>query len=129
MQGFQSLKLYTQAINACTIPGAVDLEHAMVLYQQLNLKGMKPDRKLFACLMGCAGSAGQLDVAFQLLSDMHSEGVYPSTTVCSGLIHSCLLHGNISVARKVYDLCRQQQVYPGISQFNRLMDWYAKDAK
>lgn len=126
-QGFQSLQLYTQGINACMIPGAVDLEHAMVLYQQLSLKGLKPDKKLFACLMSCAGTSGQVDLAFQLLSDMYAEGLAPTSTTCSGLIHACLCHGNLSVARKVYDLCRQQSVFPVISQFNRLMDWYAKD--
>lgn len=26
--------------------------------------------------------------------------------------------------RKVYDFCSQRGVYPEISQFNRMMDWY-----
>lgn len=126
-QGFSSLQLYTQAISACMVPGAVDLPHAVQLYQQVSLKQFKPDKKLYACLMSLAGKAGQLDFAFQLLNDMHAEGLAPTSTICSGLVHACLQQGSLPLARKVYDLCRQQRVFPGISQFNRMMDWYAKD--
>ena len=31
---------------------------------------------------------------------------------------------DLTIMRKVYDFCSQRGVYPEISQFNRMMDWY-----
>lgn len=35
------------------------------------------------------------------------------------------LYGPPPFPLQVYDSCRQHGVFPGLSQFNRLMDWYA----
>ena len=31
---------------------------------------------------------------------------------------------DLTIMRKVYDFCSQRGVYPALSQFNRIMDWY-----
>lgn len=86
---------------------------------------MRPDKKFYAALMAVAGHAGHLHLAFGLMDEMMAEGIPPSTSTMSALIGACLVQGNIELARKVYDLCRARDVYPGLSQYNRMMDYYA----
>lgn len=75
--------------------------------------------------MAVAGHAGYLHLAFGLMEEMTAEGLPPTSTTMSALIYACLVQGNIELARKVYDLCRARDVYPVLSQYNRLMDYYA----
>ena len=39
---------------------------------------------------------------------MREEGVAPGATVCSGLLHACLLAGRPELGRKVYDMFAAQ---------------------
>lgn len=47
----------------------------------------------------------------------------------SAVMHACLEQDNVALARRVYDLCSRQGVYPVPSQFNRLMDVYASESR
>lgn len=50
-----------------------------------------------------------------------------STTLANGLLYAA--HKDLGLMRKVYALCAQQGVYPEVSQFNRLMDWYTEQGR
>lgn len=129
-QGFTTeVRLYTQAMSACMLrfPGA--WERALEIYSALQRASVRPDKKFFACLIAVAGRCGRLDTAFELLTDMAAEGIRPSGTTVSAVVHACLTAGNLALARRVYDLCARQGVYPVPSQFNRMMDVYASEKR
>ncbi|KAG2495157.1 hypothetical protein HYH03_006765 [Edaphochlamys debaryana] len=121
------VKLYTQALSACMLPQPNAWDRAREIYSALQRGSVKPDKKFFAALMAVAGRWGRPDTALELISDMAAEGIRPSSTTVSALIHACLDVGNVAAARRVYDLCTRQGVYPVPSQFNRLMDIYASE--
>ncbi|KXZ51095.1 hypothetical protein GPECTOR_14g78 [Gonium pectorale] len=129
-KGFVSeVKLYTQALSACMLPLPGAWERALEIYAALQRASVRPDKKFFACLMAVAGRCGRLDSAFELLSEMAAEGIRPSGTSVSALIHACMDRGNLGLARRVYDLCARQGVYPVVSQYNRMMDVYASECR
>ncbi|MEW5300679.1 MAG: hypothetical protein WDW36_003593 [Sanguina aurantia] len=113
LPGHKAVEIYTQAISACKIPGCVDWDRALSIFtlMQVGATGCAPDKKFYAALMAVAGHAGHLHLAFGLMDEMMAEGIPPQH-----------LH---HLARKVYDLCRARDVYPGLSQYNRMMDYYA----
>ncbi|MEW5313850.1 MAG: hypothetical protein WDW38_005383 [Sanguina aurantia] len=111
VQGHKAVEIYTQAISACKIPGCVDWDRALSIFTLMQRNRVRPDKKFYAALMAVAGHAGHLHLAFGLMDEMMAEGIPPQH-----------LH---HLARKVYDLCRARDVYPGLSQYNRMMDYYA----
>ncbi|GFR52105.1 hypothetical protein Agub_g14618 [Astrephomene gubernaculifera] len=127
-RGFTTeVKIYTQALSACMLPIPHAWERALDIYSALQRCAVRPDKKFFACLMAVAGRCGRLDTAFEVLSEMAAEGIRPSGTSVSAIMHACLNRGNVGLARRVYDLCARQGVFPVQSQFNRLMDVYAME--
>ncbi|GLC36947.1 hypothetical protein PLESTB_000175400 [Pleodorina starrii] len=131
-KGFQSeVKIYTQALSACMLPLPHAWERAQDIYAALQRASpaVRPDKKFFACLMAVAGRCGRLDTSFELLTEMAAEGIRPSSTTVSAIIYACLERGNLALARRVYDLCARQGVYPVLSQFNRMMDVYASECR
>eukprot|EP00198_Chlamydomonas_reinhardtii_P001964 XP_001691300.1 protein with PPR repeats [Chlamydomonas reinhardtii] len=128
-KGFESeVKLYTQALSACMLPFPGAWDRAQAIYSALQrCTSVRPDKKFFACFMAVAGRCGRMEVVFELLTEMAAEGIRPSSTSVSGIIHACLDQGNVALARRVYDLCAKQSVYPVPSQFNRMMDVYASE--
>ncbi len=106
VQGHEkSVELYTQAVSACKLRGAVDLDTALKIYAHMQLNQIQPDKKFFAALIATAGAAGRLDLAFEMLTDVQAEGVVPGSTVCSGLILACIKDRRFHLAQKVYNLC------------------------
>ncbi len=90
-QGFtHEVKLYTQAISACMVPGAYSWEGALKLYYAMQRAGVKPDKKFFACLVAVAGRTGQLEAVFELVQDMAGEGMAPSSSTASAMVYACL---------------------------------------
>lgn len=104
-------------------------ERSQDIYAALQRASVRPDKKFFACLMAVAGRCGRLDISFELLTEMAAEGIRPSSTTISAIIYACLERGNLMLARRVYDLCARQGVYPVLSQLNRMMDVYASDCR
>jgi len=125
-EGFtQHVELYTQAVSACKLEGNVNLEAALGVYARMQRAGVAPDATFFSALIAVAGKAGQPERALEVLTDTEAEGISMDESMCSALIYACALHKHFSLARSVYDLCAAQGVYPQVSQYNRLMDWYA----
>jgi len=60
MQGFdKSVELYTQAVSACKLRGAVDLDTALRIYAHMQHNNIQPDKKFFSALIATAGAAGE----------------------------------------------------------------------
>ncbi|GFH18793.1 uncharacterized protein HaLaN_15654, partial [Haematococcus lacustris] len=130
----QHVELYTTAVSACqeengSRQGLADLDRALEVYNCMQRQGVAPDKKFFAALIAVAGKADRLHQAFEILTDVAAERLWPGATICSALIHSCLVNQQYALARQVYDLCAAKGVYPELSQFNRLMDWYAGERR
>lgn len=49
-----------------------------------------PDRKFYAALIATAGMAGRLDYACLLLTNMSAEGIPPTMSTCSALVHAAV---------------------------------------
>ncbi|KAJ9522973.1 hypothetical protein QJQ45_023772, partial [Haematococcus lacustris] len=130
----QHVELYTTAVSACqeengSRQGLADLDRALEVYNCMQRQGVAPDKKFFAALIAVAGKADRLHQAFEILTDVAAERLWPGATICSALIHSCLVNQQYALARQVFDLCAAKGVYPELSQFNRLMDWYAGERR
>ena len=65
------------------------------------------------------GKAGRLERVFEMLEDMSAAGLEPGSTVISGVIHACLLCGDLTTARRAYNLSMQHNIIPVLSQYNR----------
>ncbi|GAX74542.1 hypothetical protein CEUSTIGMA_g1991.t1 [Chlamydomonas eustigma] len=121
------VELYTQAVSACKIEGSVDLPRALDIYNAMQRAKVEPDKKFYAALMAVAGKAGRLDLALETLENFASEGLLLTTTVDNALIYAA--QRDLTLMRKVYDQSARHGVYPEISQYNRMLDWYATQSR
>ena len=56
LQGWTShVELYTVAVSACKIEGAVNLDGAFEIYNLMQRNHVEPDEKFYACLVSVCG--------------------------------------------------------------------------
>lgn len=127
-KGFgDKVEIYTAALSACKIEGSVDLPRALEIHSLLERSRVAPDKKFYAALVAVAGKASRMDLALEAVNDYVAEGMPLSTTLVNALIYAA--QNDLALMRRIYDYSITQEVYPEISQYNRMLDWYASQAR
>jgi len=92
-----SVKLYTQAVSACKLKGAVNMDAALKIYAYMQYNNITPDKKFFSALIATAGAAGagvhshtMLLLTLRLPPSAHCVCVCVCACVCACLCVLCV---------------------------------------
>ncbi|CAL8460572.1 g101 [Coccomyxa elongata] len=121
-----ALLVYASAIASCRAAKPVDLVTAMDIYSDMQRNGVQADECLYATLMGVAGAAGQLELAFNLQDEMVLDGIQPSKLSQSTLIQACIDCGSLERARQVYAAMGEQGRAPSLQAMNNLINAHSR---
>ena len=97
------------------------LERANNLLQDLNRYGVAPDTVLCNALVTCAGRAGQVQRAFDLLQEMKSRDCKADCVTYTSLIDACVKAKQRVVAQKVYRLALNEVLPFGTHRWRQIM--------
>ncbi|KAK9820618.1 hypothetical protein WJX72_012335 [[Myrmecia] bisecta] len=130
MEGLSdSLLIYASAIFACRSPQQVDLQSALRIFADMQRNGVQADAGLYASLMLVAGSAGDVELAFELDQEMKLEGFKPSQETCSALMMVCIENEQLERAHQLYQDMRQHKLQPHLHAFNALINAYGRSSR
>eukprot|EP00927_Polykrikos_kofoidii_P056924 TRINITY_DN51013_c0_g1_i1.p1 TRINITY_DN51013_c0_g1~~TRINITY_DN51013_c0_g1_i1.p1 ORF type:complete len:625 (+),score=118.86 TRINITY_DN51013_c0_g1_i1:162-2036(+) len=105
---------------------ASEVDRAMDVYELMKkANGTPPDVVTYATLIKANCDACRLDVALELLGEMHTAGLRPDEVVFNNLFSGCRVCGSVALCRKLYGIMVSSGIKPTNAIFSNLIRVYA----